>query len=70
MPAFWLDPAPHVWNFKTVLPPSVNATSAAQKINSIIGQAQAEGRDLTDAEMQTVISARKMAQAAADAALA
>lgn len=40
-----------------------------QQIVTTIGKAQAEGRDLTDAEMQLIITARKMAEAALDKTL-
>ena len=40
-----------------------------QQIVATIGKAQAEGRDLTDAEMQLIIGARKIAEAALDKTL-
>ena len=43
---------------------------AAQQIGTMIGTAEAEGRDLTDAEVGQVIAARKQAEAALQAHLA
>jgi hypothetical protein len=43
---------------------------AAQQIGAMIGTAEAEGRDLTDAEVGQVIAARKQAEAALQAHLA
>lgn len=46
-----------------------NATAAASQIQAAIATAQAEGRDLTDAELAPAIAARKAAEAAAEALL-
>jgi hypothetical protein len=42
----------------------------AQQIHDMIAQARAEGRDISDDEMQVVIAARKRAEQALQASLA
>lgn len=47
----------------------LNALQAAQLIHDTIAKAQAEGRDLTDAELQAAIDQRHAAEAALRAAM-
>ena len=52
-----------------LLSASVTAIQAAQQIHDLIAKAQAENRDLTDAELQSAIDQRHAAEQALQAAL-
>jgi phage terminase large subunit-like protein len=47
----------------------LNAIQASQQIHDMIAKAQAENRDLTDAELQSAIDARHAAEQAMAAAM-